>query len=234
MCEFHHWPTTPTTEGPHHRGVRPQGVRPLNGAKRGRGLVLVVPRRPRENQAGGIYHVFARGINRAAIYLDDRDRRRYLERLEQVARRLRWRGLAYCLMDNHVHLLVETPDPNLSEGMRLLHGAYGQWFNIRHHRVGHLFQGRYGSVPMKSDGQVCAAALYIARNPVSAALCKAPDDWPWGSFQATAAGRVPSWMDDLRLLAFFGSDREVARRHFSEMARADPQANLKGVRPRGV
>ncbi len=193
-----------------------------------------MPRKPRENQAGGIYHVFARGNDRCAIYLDDRDRRLYLERLERVANKLKWRGLAYCLMNNHVHLMIETPDPNLSDGMRLLHGGYAQRFNARYGRAGHLFQGRYGGVRMRSDGQVCAVALYVARNPVSAGLCDTPEAWPWSSFPATAAGKAASWMDEARLLSFFDSSRDTARQRFVEMARADPRAALNGVRPRGV
>jgi REP element-mobilizing transposase RayT len=91
--------------------------------------------------AGGVAHVFARGNRQQLIFLDATDRRRYLDLLGRVARRLRWRCLAYCLMDNHVHLLIETRLPNLGRGMRELHGDYAQLFNKRHDRSGHLFQG---------------------------------------------------------------------------------------------
>src|SRR5690242_13743227 len=103
-------------------------------------------RKPRENVANGVYHVFARGNSRAPIYLDDDDRRIYLWMLARVVLRQGWRCLAYCLMTNHVHLLLETPEPNLSHGMQQLHGGYALSFNARHGRIGHVFQGRYGAV----------------------------------------------------------------------------------------
>src|SRR5262245_6576248 len=99
----------------------------------------------------------------------------YLARLAKAVDRFGWRQLAYCLMNNHVHLLLETPSANLSEGMRSLHSGYAQGFNLRHGRVGHVFQGRYGAVLMARDAQVCAAAAYIARNPVEAGLCRTPE-----------------------------------------------------------
>jgi putative transposase len=179
-----------------------------------------VPRRPRENQAGGIYHVFARGNNRERIFLDNVDRRLYLQLLEAVAVRSRWGALSYCLMNNHVHLLLETRDPNLSEGMQLLHGRFAQRFNKRHDHVGHLFQGRYGAVSMKTDGQVCTVAAYIASNPVTAGLCRTPEGWEWSSFGSTAAGLTPTWMDDSKLLGFFDSQPEIARRRYVEMSAA--------------
>ena len=166
--------------------------------------------------------MFARGNNRELIYRDDQDRRLYLRRLEATAGRLGWRGLSYCLMHNHVHLLIETPKANLSEGMRLLQGGYAQVFNIRHGRVGHVFQGRYGAVAMRNDAQVCTAAAYIARNPVAAGLCRTPGDWTWSSFRKAAAGVAPGWIDDRRLLEFFDSRPAVARRRYIDMAVADP------------
>jgi REP element-mobilizing transposase RayT len=181
-----------------------------------------VPRKLRENEPGGIYHVFARGNNRELIYRDDKDRRLYLNRLEATTTRLGWRGLSYCLMDNHVHLLIETPEPNLSEGMRFLQGGYAQVFNRRHGRVGHVFQGRYGAIPMRNDGQVCTAAAYIARNPVSAGLCSTPAAWPWSSFRKTVAARASALVDSQRLLEFFDSRPKVARRRFVEMSVAEP------------
>src|ERR687896_722074 len=105
-----------------------------------------MPRRPRQEVAGGINHVFARGNNRGHVFIDDTDRRAYLTTLGRVTRWKRWRCLAYCLMPNHVHLLLETPQANLGAGMQYLHGSYANEFNERHGRFGHVFQGRYGSV----------------------------------------------------------------------------------------
>jgi len=96
--------------------------------------------------ADGVYLVTARGNERKSIYRDAADRERFLEILAETLERLSWRCLSYCLMSNHYHLLVRTPEPNLSRGMRDLNGVYAQWFNRRHRRDGHLFQGRYLAV----------------------------------------------------------------------------------------
>jgi putative transposase len=164
-----------------------------------------MPRPPRDELAGAIHHVFSRGNAKQAIYRDDRDRARYLGILGKVVVRQRWRCLAYCLMDNHMHLLVETPAPNLGRGMQWLHGIYGQAFNQRHRRSGHVFQGRFGSERMKSDVQLLVVARYIARNPVEAGLCSEPDEWGWGSHTTVLGGRGPAWLDTPRLLDFFGA-----------------------------
>ena len=163
----------------------------------------------------GIYHAFARGNNRMPLYTDVADRKAFLRMLEVVVGR--WRCLAYCLMTNHIHLLVETPEANLSQGMQVLQGRYARAFNFRHGRSGHLFQGRYGAVLVASDAHLCATAAYIARNPVAAALCRRPEDWPWSSYGATVRAEPLQWLAAGRLLSFFGSEREIARRAFSDM-----------------
>ena len=92
---------------------------------------------------GAIWHVTARGNRKEDIFLDDRDRHPFFDHLAKVVTLYRWRLHAWVLMTNHFHLLVETPEPNLSRGMHLLNGRYSQGFNARHGRVGHVFQGRY-------------------------------------------------------------------------------------------
>jgi REP element-mobilizing transposase RayT len=170
-----------------------------------------VPRRPREEEAGAIQHVVARGNNKGAIFLDDEDRREYLRLLAQEIARRGWRCLAFCLMDNHIHLLIETPEPNLGAGMRRFHGIYGTWFNEKHGRVGHVFQGRFTAVRMKSEAQVWACVAYIVRNPVEAGLCAEPAEWTWSSHRSVVDGPAPRWLDVDRLLWHFagvGGDPE--------------------------
>lgn len=103
---------------------------------------------------GALYHVTSRGNARARIYLDDADYRGFLELAGEVCERHNWRIHAYCLMGNHYHLVVETPDPTLSQGMRQLNGVYTQDFNRRHARAGHLFQGRYTAIVVDQDRSV--------------------------------------------------------------------------------
>jgi REP element-mobilizing transposase RayT len=164
-----------------------------------------MPRKPRIELAGGVHHVYARGNGRQLIYLDDGDRVSYLTMLARVVSRREWCCLGYCLMDNHVHLLVETPLPNLAAGMQWLHGRFAELFNARHGRSGHVFQGRYGSVLMNSQAQVLMAIAYIARNPVAAGMCPEPADWPWSSHRAVVGGSALPWLDRERLLSYYDS-----------------------------
>lgn len=147
-------------------------------------------RPPRELVAGGVYHAVARGNRGSEIFADDADYEQYTKLLRAAVRRFRWHLLAYCLMGNHVHLLVETPEPNLPAGMQWLHGKYGRYFNDRHELYGHLFQGRYKAVRQKSDEQLWQAMRYVALNPVSAGLCERPRDYRWSSYWATLAPNV--------------------------------------------
>jgi putative transposase len=176
-----------------------------------------MPRKPREEVEGGVFHVFARGNDRQLVYRDDVDRRRYLAMLAVVVRRKCWRCLAYCLMENHVHLMLETPQANLAAGMRDLHGVYAQAFNARHRRVGHVFQGRYGAVRMRSDEQLWTAAAYVARNPVEAGLCAHADEWPWSSHRAVIGRAAPNWLDTGRLLSFFEAAGGDPRERYLEL-----------------
>jgi putative transposase len=171
-------------------------------------------RKPREEFPGAVHHVFARGNRKQKIFVCDEDRRLYLDLLAQVVRRTRWRCLSYCLMANHVHVLVETPDPNLGAGMQRLHGMYGQMFNRAHRHSGHVFQGRFGSVLIRTDEQLLHAARYVVRNPVEAGLCDEPGEWPWSSHAAVLGGPGPRWLDVARLLAYFGvSGGDPCRRY---------------------
>ena len=162
-------------------------------------------RQPRNEVEAGIHHVYARGNNRQRIFRDARDFELYVELLEDVVRRFRWRCLSYCLMPNHVHLLVETVEPNLGIGMHRLHTLYARSFNRRRRRTGHLFENRYGSVPVTSDPQLVTTAAYIAANPVKARLVDRPEDWDWSSHAGTVAGRPPDWLAVPRLVELFAA-----------------------------
>jgi REP element-mobilizing transposase RayT len=159
-------------------------------------------RKPRQD-IEGIHHVYARGNNRNPIFADDVDRESYLATLRFVVRRMRWGCLAYCLMDNHVHLLLETREANLGRGMQRLHGLHGRAFNDRHKRSGHVFQGRYGSTLQTTDEQLWHTIAYVVRNPVEAGLCDQPQHWPWSSHAAMLRDALPTWMDPSRLLRCF-------------------------------
>lgn len=176
--------------------------------------------------AGALYHITSRGDRREDIYLDDADRSAFLAVFAEVCKRFNWVCHAYCLMSNHYHLLVETIEPTLSQGMRQLNGVYTQRYNRRHDRVGHVFQGRYKAILVQKDSYLLELARYIVLNPVRAGMVRTARDWPWSSYRATAAGEnPPAWLHVDELLSAFASQREPARqayRHFVSQGRGLP------------
>jgi REP element-mobilizing transposase RayT len=180
----------------------------------------------RTEGAGAIHHVWARGAVKQTIFVDDVDRRRYLGYFAQVIRRQRWRSLGYCLMGNHLHLLVETPAPNLGSGMHRLHGAYAQTFNRRHRKSGHVFDRPYGANLIETDVELWVIASYIANNPVVAGLSPTPDAWPWSSHASLSARKPDACVDKGRLCWFFGSMGGDPQRRYLEYVTADSKARL--------
>ena len=153
---------------------------------------------------GGVYHITSRGDRREAIFLTEADRVFFLELLCQAIERFHWVCYAHCLMSNHYHLLIETPQPNLSRGMRHLNGVYTQRFNRRHERVGHVFQGRYKAIIVQKDSHLLALSRYVVLNPVRAQLVKQAREWPWSSYRATALhDKGPVWLTVEWILAQF-------------------------------
>jgi REP-associated tyrosine transposase len=157
----------------------------------------------------------ARGTRRTDIYADSRDRWRFLELFADVCERSGWRCAAYCLMRNHFHLLMETPQPNLSHGMHRLNGLYAQSFNARHGFEGHVFERRFRAVLVDSEWHFVELCRYLPLNPVRAGLCTDPGEWPWSSYRATV-GEVaaPRFLTTNGILGHFGPDLVVARQRF--------------------
>jgi len=140
----------------------------------------------RRQIAGGIYHVTARGNARAEIFLDELDYLGFLRVLARQVSRSGWSCHSFCLILNQYHLLLETPEPNLAQGMRVLNGTFAQRFNVRYRRDGHVFQGPYGAVLLEDDGHLLEVCRYIALNPVRGGLASTPAEWPWSSYGALA------------------------------------------------
>jgi len=165
--------------------------------------------------AGALYHVTARGNARQDIFLDDEDRRRFLGVLERVVARFHLVLHAYCMMSNHFHLLVETPEANLSNAVRQLNGVYTQAFNRRHERVGHVLQGRFKAIVVERDSYLLELARYVVLNPVRARLTRKPDTYAWSSYRATAGlTSVPPYLSVDWLLSQFGRQRAAAERKY--------------------
>lgn len=166
--------------------------------------------------AGALYHVTSRGDGQEDIYLDDNDREIFLEVLVDVQHRLNWTIHAYCLMSNHYHLLIETPDSNLSKGMRHLNGVYTQRFNRSHKRAGHVFQGRYKAILVQKDNYLLELSRYIVLNPVRARMVRSAKDWPWSSYRSTAGITVTQpWLTTDWILSTFSKQKQEAMRQYS-------------------
>jgi len=165
--------------------------------------------------AGALYHVMSRGNARGLIVRDDADRARRLEWLQRTVETYRWRLHAFCLMNNHEHLYVETPVANLSAGMQHLNGSYTSYFNRRHRRAGHLFQGRFKSVLIESEGHYWEVSRYIHLNPVRARLVERPEDWRWSSYAGYhRRSRELPWVTYRDVLREFGRKADKARRAY--------------------
>jgi REP element-mobilizing transposase RayT len=179
---------------------------------------------------GALYHVTSRGNARQPIFLDDRDRSFFLDRLGEAVRSHGWHCHSYCLMPNHYHLLVETPEPNLSRGMRRLNGRYSQRFNRRHDRVGHVLQGRFHAVLVQRETHFLEVARYIVLNPVRAGLVASAEAYPWSSLRVTLGLEpAPPWHDANTILSQFGS-RARYRAYVAEgLAATPPWAALRGA-----
>jgi len=161
--------------------------------------------------AGAMYHVTSRGDGREVIFLGDDDRNQLLSGLAEVVRDDNWAVHAYCLMNNHYHLLIETPEPNLAKGMRQLNGVYTQRFNRRQGRVGHVFQGRYKAILVQKESYLLELSRYIVLNPVRARMVRNPAEWPWSSYHATAGlCDTPVWLRTDGVLSAFAEQRRVA------------------------
>lgn len=167
--------------------------------------------------AGAVYHITSRGNERKAVFRSDQDRINFLNTLQHVNKRYNWICHAYCLMDNHYHLLIETPDANLALGMRQLNGVYTQLFNKQHNRAGHLFQGRYKSILIQKDSHLLEVCRYVVLNPVRARIAAGPEAWRWSSYRATAGREfAPPCLTTAWVLCQFSGKRELAKKEYRQ------------------
>ncbi len=185
-----------------------------------------MPRRMRREFAGAIYHVMNRGDRREEIFRNERDRRLFLSTLTEACGKTGWQIHAYCLMRNHFHLVVETPQANLVVGMKWLLGVYTKRFNIGHKECGHLFAGRYKALHVEGsgDGYLRTVCDYVHLNPARAGVLKGGqllEDFPWSSYgeYLKPGRRRPVWLRVDRLMREKGipKDSAAGRRHFARL-----------------
>jgi REP element-mobilizing transposase RayT len=177
--------------------------------------------------AGALYHVTSRGNEKQVIFKDDRDLRRRMDWMARTVRTYGWRLHAFVLMTNHDHLFVETPAPNLAGGMQYLNGGYTGYFNFRHRRVGHLFQGRYKAVVVENEGHYREISRYIHLNPVRAGMVARPEEWPWSSYPGYHRGRSAlPWVTYSDVLDLYDTDEMKARRAYRQFVAAGLKGDL--------
>jgi putative transposase len=166
---------------------------------------------------GATYHVSTRGSNREPIFWTDEDRWLFLRMVGIVTAKYAWTVLAYCLMTNHFHLVLQIAEAGLSAGMQWLNGTASRATNQRHGRSAHLFRNRFSSVLIESDAHLLVACRYVVLNPVRAGLCAHPEEWPWSSYRATAGLEPsPAFLADGELLRRFDPSVPEARRRYVE------------------
>jgi putative transposase len=185
-----------------------------------------VARVARQELGGGLGHVTSRTIRRLPLFLNERDGLALLSLLDHVTRDVaEWDVLAYCLMPNHFHLVLDADVDQLSLGMHRVNGVYAQRFNREHGFTGHLFQARFHLKPIRDEAHLPGSIRYVLLNPVRAGLCRRPEEWRWSSYRASVGlAAAPPFLALSRLLACFGVEPGTARgslRSFVEAALAN-------------
>ncbi len=171
--------------------------------------------------AGAFYHVTARGNEKKAIFKNERDRERFLLYAEAAVQRYGAVIHAYCLMDNHYHLLIQTPLANLSEIMQYINGSYTTYINTMRQRVGHLFQGRYKAILIDADTYAQELSRYIHLNPIRVGMVDKPEDYPWSSYQYySGKKKAPRWLTMDFILGYFDERIKVGQRKYVEFVEA--------------
>jgi putative transposase len=184
-------------------------------------------RAARREVGGGLAHVTARTVRRLPLFVEESDALAYLSQVDYVTREIaEWDVLAYCLMPNHVHFVVDAVVEQLSLAMQRINGQYAQRFNRVRGFNGHLFQGRFHSKPIRDEAHLPGSIRYVLLNPVRAGLCQRPEQWRWSSYRASIGlAPAPRFLALGRLLSCFGTEPTTARdelRRFVEAALDDP------------
>ena len=193
-----------------------------------------MPRKPRLEAAGGIHHVTSRCTDGLEIFTAVDDCRRFVRLLERASADGGWRVYAYCLMSNHAHLLLQTPEANLGVGMRRVQGMFAQQFNEETMRRGSVWAERFHSRLVRTEAHALQSAAYIVLNPVKAGLVSRPSEWRWSSYRATAGlDPAPSFLAVDETLSWIGPDIDRARtryRHWIDEA----ALRMRGQSPPGT
>ena len=183
---------------------------------------------------GAVYHVICRGNNRQAIFRDDQDRRRYLEKLSFYCQEKSVDLLSYCLLSNHLHLLVETPKGNLSKMMQAFQTSYTLYFNKRHGRTGHVFEQRYKAMVVDKDNYLLQVSRYIHLNAVSAKIVERPQDFRWSSYGSYLKGKGLVRLRTETVLGYFSGSRGRQIRQYRDYVEGDRAEKSRNPAPQVI
>ncbi len=180
-------------------------------------------RQARQRCESGVYHIVLRGINRGDIFFDDDDNLRFLETLEQKKRNHEFELYGYCLMSNHVHLLIREKMDTVSRTMSRIGTSYAKWYNQKYERSGHVFQGRYGSECVEDDKYLLTVIRYIHNNPLKAGIVLEPEAYRWSSINGYIGEKeYPGGLTETEfILGIFHHDRERAIQAFREFMKQE-------------
>lgn len=197
-----------------------------------------MPRPPRIQVPGGIYHLNTGAVHEGLLFRDDLDRARWLRLLSVVVERFRWECLMYCVLSTHYHLVIRIQDATLARGMQYLNARHAESYNHRHGRRGHACGDRYHSELVETASHALEVSRYVPLNAVRAGLCRKAEDWPWSSFGATLGlRRGPRWLKSDWVLGLFATDRVQAEERYLRFVRerleANPQVASTGSDPVG-
>jgi len=189
-----------------------------------------MPRRPRTELAGGFHHVVGKSPSGRDLFHDDHDRARYLRLIAREVRKRRWSVLTFCLMTNHVHVLLCTPAADLGAGFKTIHEDHARALNDRHGMCGHVFGSRFYSRLVRNDRHLVGCLRYIAQNPVRHGACRTPRDWPWSAHRALAGLEpAPAFLDVTSAYSHLGADRNEARANYMRLVAQSDQMLLSDL-----
>ncbi len=191
-----------------------------------------MPRVARKKSASGIYHIMLRGINKQTIFKDDEDCEKYLQVLKKCRETSGYKLLAYCLMDNHLHLLIKEEQEELRQIFKRIGVRYVHWYNSKYQRTGHLFQDRFKSEPVDDDRYFLTVLRYILQNPVQAGFCKDASEYKWSSFHDYLRGT--GLTDTAFGLSLFHAAGEKAKTLFANYMQEDGQTSCLDIEQQGM
>jgi putative transposase len=180
-----------------------------------------MPRPPRIQAPGAIYHVIVQAADGGVIYPDDAARLQQLDLFERCLKKYNWISYGYCLLSTHGHLIVQTLEANIAPGMQWLSGLFGQRLNRRLDRSGHVFGARYYTKMIETEGHLLMTIRYVAHNAREAGMCETLFDWPWSSYPAVVGFGVPRAVDVDAVLGLLSADAEAAQRLLRDFVESD-------------